>query len=390
MIERKALIIGCGVAGPVLAMHLQRVGITPIIYEAQPEPRDEAGFFLNLAPNGLRMFAALGIEDRVVAHGTPTTAIVFQNHQAKRLGFLPATTLLIKRGVLNKVLRERAVRCGVQVEFGKRLQAIETTAHHSVVARFEDGTEAHGDLLVGCDGLHSRTRRLILPDAPKPRYSGLIDSGGFAHVPGVPPSNGVFTMTFGMKGFFGYQVLPSGEVYWFENFHEPAESSRQELEAIPNDAWQDKLLELHRHDHEPIGHIIRSTESRIGRWSNYDLPPLPTWHRGRVGLIGDAAHAMLPSAGQGASMALEDAAVLAKCLRDLPGTERAFVTFEALRRNRVEALAKEARRNGSQKAPTNALTRGVRDLVLPFFLKLGVKNAQRAYAFNVGWDEKLV
>lgn len=389
MTEKKALIIGCGIAGPALAMYLQRVGITPIIYEAQPEPRDEAGFFLNLAPNGLSVLTALGVEDQVVEHGTPTTAIVFQNHQAKRLGLLPATTLLIKRGVLNKVLREEAVRCGVQVEFGKRLQAIETTSHNSVVARFVDSSEAHGDLLIGCDGLHSRTRRLILPDAPKPRYSGLIDSGGFAHAPGVPPSNGVFTMTFGTKGFFGYQALPSGEVYWFENFHEPAEPSRQELEAISNHAWQDKLLELHRHDHGPIGHIIRSTD-RIGCWPNYDLPPLPTWHSGPVCLIGDAAHAMLPSAGQGASMALEDAAVLAKCLRDFPDTERAFVTFEALRRDRVEALSKEARRNGSRKAPTNAFTRSVRDLVLPFFLKLGVKNAQRAYAYNVRWDEKVV
>ena len=105
-------------------------------------------------------------------------------------------------------------------------------------------------------------------------------------------------------------------------------------------------------------------------------------------LIGDAAHAMMPSAGQGASMALEDAIVLARCLRDVPDAERAFAAFEALRKDRVEELAGLARSSGGRKAPTNVLTRGIRDLVLPLFLKLGVKNLQRAYSYRVDWDEK--
>jgi 2-polyprenyl-6-methoxyphenol hydroxylase-like FAD-dependent oxidoreductase len=76
-------------------------------------------------------------------------------------------------------------------------------------------------------------------------------------------------------------------------------------------------------------------------------------------------------------MALEDASVLAKYLRDLPDAERAFAAFETLRKDRVEELVKVARRNGSRKVPTNALTRGIRDLVLPFSLKMGAKHAKR-------------
>ncbi|MBA3474693.1 MAG: FAD-dependent monooxygenase [Rubrobacter sp.] len=387
--KRKALIVGCGIAGPVLAMFLKWAGIDPVIYEGWPEPKDEAGFFLNLAPNGLDVLDKLGIKEDIEAVGTPTTSIVFQNHRARRLGENPETTTLLKRGLLNKVLREQAIRRSVAVEFGKRLKDVEITPQRTVIARFEDCTEARGDFLVGCDGIHSQTRRSIMPDAPKPRYAGIIDTGGFTTTADVPPSGGVMRMTFGRKGFFGYQVVPSGEIFWFQNSAQETEPDRNKLKAIANDQYRQKLLDVHRRDHEPIAKIIRSTESRIGRWPSYDMPSLPAWHEGPVCLVGDAAHATLPSAGQGASMALEDAIVLAKCLRDLPDVERAFAAFKALRKDRVEELVKAARRNGSRKSPTNALTRGIRDLVLPYFLKMGVKNSQRAYSYRVDWDEKV-
>lgn len=385
--DRTALLIGCGVAGPVLAMFLQRVGITPIIYEGRPEPRDDTGFFLNLAPNGLDVLEHLGIKEEVEVTGTPTDSIVFQNHRGKQLAENPESTLLLKRGRLTETLREAAIDRGVTIEFGKRLTDVETNRKQTVIAQFEDGSTAEGDLLVGCDGIHSRTRRSVMPAAPEPNYAGVIDSGGFTHSASVPPTDGVFRMTFGMKGFFGYQVVPSGEIYWFENVHRPTEPDREQLDAIPDDEWRAELLEVHRDDHEPIPEIIHSTESEIGKWPNYEMPSLSTWYKGRVCLIGDAAHAMLPSAGQGASMAMEDAIVLAKCLRDLSTVENAFETFERLRKDRVEMVAKDARRNSNRKAPSNVVTRKIRDLVLPFFLKLGVRSAKQTYSYTVDWDE---
>ncbi len=387
--KRKALIIGCGIAGPVLAMFLQRAGITPAIYEGWPEPRDEAGFFMNIAPNGLAVLDALGIREEALGGGFPTTSIVFHSHRGKVLGKHPETTILIKRGLLNKGLREAAIRRGVTVEFGKRLKDVEITRQRTVVAWFEDRSEESGDFLVGCDGIHSRTRQAIMPDAPEPVYTGVIDSGAFTRSPSVPPSDGVMRMTFGTKGFFGYQVVPSGEIYWFENFQQPTEPDRKKLEAIPNHEWRQKLLEMHRDDHVPITEIIRSTESTIGRWPIYDMPSMPTWYKGPVCLIGDAAHATSPHVGQGASIAMEDAFVLAKCLRDVPDAEEAFVTYERLRKDRVEKIVKEARRTGNHKAPSNAITRGIRDLVLPFFLKMGVKNTEEVYSYRVDWDEKV-
>jgi 2-polyprenyl-6-methoxyphenol hydroxylase-like FAD-dependent oxidoreductase len=386
---RRALIIGCGISGPVLAMFLRRAGIEPVIYEGRPEPDDRAGYFLNLAPNGVAVLDTLGIRDEVLRHGTPTTSIVMHNHRGKRLGELPETTVLIKRGQLTGALREAALRRGIAVEFGKRLSDLEVTRERKVAAHFEDGSEAEGDLLVGCDGIHSPTRRLVMPGAPEPRYAGLIDSGGFVHVPAVPPpSEGVMRMTFGKRGFFGYQVVPSGEVYWFENYGEPGEPDRAALQAVPHERWRERLLELHNDDHEPISRIIGSTRE-IGRWPSYDMPSLPSWHEGPVCLIGDAAHATLPSAGQGASMAMEDAVVLAKCLRDIPETEKAFTAFERLRKDRVEELVEAARKTSGGKAPANVLTRAIRDLVLPFFIKIGVRKAREAHSYRVEWDEEV-
>jgi len=387
--EKKALIIGCGIAGPVLAMFLQRAGISAVIYEGRPAPRDEEGAFLNLAPNGLAVLDQLDVADQVVAYGSPTTTTIFQNHRGKRLGENPETTTLIKRGLLNRALREAAIDRGITVEWNKRLVDVEITPQRTVVARFEDGSEAHGDFLVGCDGIHSRTRRVVMPNAPRPQYTGTIDCGAFTRLPHVKSTDGAMYMTFGLKGFFGYQVVPDGEIYWFENFWQEAEPDRAKLEAISTEDYKARLLELHKDDHDPICDIIRSTEGLIARWPIYDLPPLDTWHKGPVCLIGDAAHATSPHVGQGASMALEDAIVLAKCLRDIGEIERAFETFEKIRKERVERAVKQARRTGNQKSPGNAFGRAVRDLILPFFLKQGVKQVQWIYEYRVDWDEKV-
>lgn len=387
--ERTALIVGCGIAGPVLAMFLQEAGIAAVVYEGRPAPDDEAGAFLNLAANGLAVLETLGIGEEIAGYGTPTTAMAMANHRGKAIGLLPAKTVLLKRGMLTKGLREAALRRGVPIAWGKRLRDIEATSQRTVVARFEDGSAATGDLLVGCDGIHSRTRRAILPNAPEPTYTGIVDSGAFARSPAAPPADGVMRMTFGLEGFFGYQVAPSGEIFWFQNLAEADEPDRAKLAAIPDVAWRQGLLHRHRHDHAPITEIIRATEGKIGRWPSYDLPSLPTWHRGPVGLIGDAAHATSPHVGQGASLALEDAIVLAKCLRDVPDAERAFVAFEGLRKERVEWLVKAARRMGSRKAAPNGIARAVRDLTLPFFLKLGAKDADRVAAYRVDWGERV-
>jgi FAD-dependent urate hydroxylase len=386
----KVLITGGGIAGPVLAMFLQRAGLEPVVYEGRSTPDDRAGAFLNLAPNGLAVLDTLGVGDEIRGSGTPTTSIAFLNHRGKKLGENPEKTLLLKRGRLNGALRDAAVGRGIPFAFGKRLEDVEVPTK-GVVARFEDGTEAEGDFLIGCDGIRSLTRRAVFPEAPGPRYTGVIDCGAFVDGSGidVPPPDGVMRMTFGREGFFGYQVDRSGEIYWFQNFHQAAEPVRRELDGIPVERWRAKLLGMHEGDHHPIAEIIRATGGRMDRWPLCEMPPIPSWHDGPVCLIGDAAHATTPHVGQGASLAMEDAIVLARCLRDIPDTGRAFAAYERIRRERVEKIVAYARRTGNRKSPSGPLGRAVRDLVLPFFLKMGVKAIEPVYSYRVPWDDKV-
>jgi 2-polyprenyl-6-methoxyphenol hydroxylase-like FAD-dependent oxidoreductase len=385
--RRTALVIGGGIAGPVLAMLLQRAGLVPTIYEGRTGPADDAGAFLNLAPNGLAVLETLGLADAVRAAGTPTRRIVFQNHRGKRLGELPETTILVKRGALHRTVRDAAVARGVRFLFGKRLTGVLRLPEGGVVARFGDGTEARGDLLLGCDGIHSTTRRLIMPEAPRPAYTGHVDTGGFSPAPAGSAADGVMRMTFGLRGFFGYQVVPEGEVFWFENLDVASESRARELAGVSDAEWRRRLLEVHEGDPALIAETIRAS-GPAGRWPIYDLPSLPVWHRGPVCLLGDAAHATSPHAGQGASLALEDAVVLARALRDIPDIERAFATFEAQRRERVERLVREARRQGSRKTAVGPIVRRVRDLLLPVFLRLGVRNLRKIYDYRVDWAQR--
>ncbi|MEU0005710.1 NAD(P)/FAD-dependent oxidoreductase [Streptomyces sp. NPDC006314] len=384
--ERRALIAGCGITGPVLALFLIRCGYSPVLYEARPEPDDHAGSFLNLGPNGRGVLQTLGIADTVLRHGAPTTRLVFTNHKGRVIGSNPEHTTCVKRGLLNKALRECAERAGARVEFGKRLVDVKGGRPGEVTAVFADGTSADGDILIGADGINSATRTAVFPEAPPPSFTQGIGSGGFARTSAPGDPDGTFRMMFGLRGFFGYQVLPGGEVYWFENHTQTREPVRGWAGSITDEQWREQLLRRHAGDHPLVGEILSATDGPIGRWPLYDLPSLPAWHRGDVSLIGDAAHAISPHLGQGAALGMEDAVVLAKCLRDLPDARAAFAAFEGLRRPRVEDLIRQARRTGGQMTPAGPVGRAVRDLMLPVFLKLGLRNAESVYGYRVDWS----
>lgn len=168
---RRALVIGCGIAGPVVALALRRRGIDATVHEARPTPSDDAGAFLNVAPNGVNALRELGLEGVVERAGAVCRAFRFYNHRGHTLGGFDlsgdearygAAQYVLRRGELTRGLREAALARGVQVEFGRRLQAVHDTGA-GVAVRFEDGTGAEGDLLVGCDGVHSPTRRALFP-----------------------------------------------------------------------------------------------------------------------------------------------------------------------------------------------------------------------------------
>ena len=380
--KQKALIIGGGIAGPATALFLNRAGIAAEVYEARSATDEDAGFFLNIAPNGMNVLKTLGVDRQLEPDGFPATGITFFNRKGKQIG-----GLVVKWAELHRVLREEMGRQDIPLRFDKRFQGVTLLPGGGVRVQFEDGTTAQGALLLCCDGVYSRARRLVFPDAPKPSYLGMIDCGGFAYLPELRHLSGPQTMTFGKRAFFGYVVKPSGGVYWFSNVPWPKEPIRDGLSAYADEAWKERLLELHADDPDPISQIIQATPvTAMGRWPLRDLPPLPIWHKGPVCILGDAAHATSPAAGQGASMALEDAVVLGKCLRDVAEVEKAFAAFQSLRKARVEQVVREARRNSNRKIP-HPIMGWVLDLLLPTFLKAGAHMAEQGYAYEVSWDE---
>jgi len=400
-VARKALIIGGGIAGPVTAMALQRAGIESVVYEAYETSAGlDAGAFLTVAVNGLDALRTLDVHEPVLAAGFPTRNMEFYSGIGKRLGEIPiggtlpdgTVTHTIKRADLYRVLHDEAVGRGIPIEHNRRLVDGGTMPDGGVVARFEDGTEAAGDLLVGADGIHSRTRRIIDPSAPEPRYTGLGNIGGFTREASVNAGQGIYAMVFGKRAFFGYTVSPSGEIWWFANPPEAREPDRAELAATTTEQWKERLTYLFADDATPAVEIIRATTGDLAGTNQYDMPSVPTWHRGPVVIIGDAAHAASPASGQGASMAIEDAVVLAKSLRDLPDIQQAFATYERLRRGRVERVVAHGARSSSGKA-AGPVARVLRDLMLPVFLKRAAGSGEKSLAWmynhHVDWGERM-
>jgi 2-polyprenyl-6-methoxyphenol hydroxylase-like FAD-dependent oxidoreductase len=387
-----AIIIGGGVAGPVTAMALRKAGIDATIYEAYDQTADGVGAFLTLAVNGIAALGTLDLHTLVRDKGFPTTKMSLHLGDGKTMaefGFgaaLPdgTSTQTIERAALYTSLRDEAVRRGVPVEYGKRLVAA-TPGRDGVTAKFADGTTAHADLLIGADGLRSTVRTIIDPNAPAPRYVPLLNSGGYAKGLRLDAEPGHMHMVFGRQCFYGYVVHPDGDVWWFANPRQPKELTREELASV---SWREKLLDLFTEDDGIALDLIDATDHIFAGWNTYDFPKVPTWHRNRMIIIGDAAHATSPAAGQGASMAIEDAVTLAKCLRDNDSVDAAFATYESLRRERVERVVAQGKRNGDGKTLGPVMRH-----VLPLFFKLyrpSEKGMSWQYGHRIDWDAPAV
>jgi 2-polyprenyl-6-methoxyphenol hydroxylase-like FAD-dependent oxidoreductase len=355
---------------------------------------EEAGSYLTVATNGIDALRAIGADLPVLDAGFPTPTNVLLSGTGRRLGAvsnggrLPdgTTAHTIKRARLYRALQQQAAARGIPFEFGRRLVDAGAGPQGGVVARFEDGTEATGDLLVGADGVHSATRRLIDPAAPGGRYVGLVNFGGYTPEAAAGAEPGAWHMIFGRRAFFGYVVDPDGGTIWFANVPRRPVSGA-EREATTEEQWRRQLIDLFAADRGPATELIAAGRLQLAGDNTHDLPKVPTWRRGPMVLVGDAAHAPSPTSGQGASMAAEDAVVLAKCLRDLPDIPRALAAYEGLRRRRVERIVAQAARTSNTKTP-GPVGRLLRDLTLPVVFRLLVTERSLAWRYDhhIDWD----
>jgi 2-polyprenyl-6-methoxyphenol hydroxylase-like FAD-dependent oxidoreductase len=387
-----ALVIGGGVAGPVAAMALRKAGIHAALYEAYPTPADGVGGSLAIAPNGLAALRTIGAEDAVLAVARPISRMVMvvgtkRILEQPGLPGLPPLQLLW-RADLHRALHDRAVAQGIPITHGKRLVDAEETAS-GVTARFADGSHDRADVLIGADGIHSTVRTLIDPDAPHPQYTGLLGFEALADYQ-VPEAPDAIVYVFGRRGYYLYRARPGGGTEWGANLPQDRPMSLAEARQVPAADWLRILREAYADD-VPGGELIQHTSpDRLQVLGSLRIMPrVPRWHRGRIVLVGDAVHAPSNTSGQGASLAIESAVELARCLRDLPDAPSAFAAYERLRRARVERIAARATSANHAKAP-GPVARALMPLLMPIMMKT-VMAPERTLApvqrYQIDWDE---
>ncbi|MER6134144.1 FAD-dependent oxidoreductase [Streptomyces sp. NPDC001815] len=339
------LVIGGGIAGTAAALALHKAGSDVTVYEAHPESAEDIGAFLTLASNGMRALAQIDASAAVTAIGFPLRSMRVLDGTGATVAQVPlgeAGDPLLRyrclyRGDLATALQAEAAHRGIDIRHGARLASVQG-APDRVTARFTDGSTATGDLLVGADGLNSVARQQFAP-AVQPRYAGQRVFYGYTDDVLLAEENAEeserITMIRGSAAAFGYAVSPDGQTYWFARVAGEPLAADEVAGATPAH-WRDLLLQLLRKDATPAADIVAATTDRIMVTNATEIPTGTPWRSGRTLTIGDAAHAASPATGQGASMALEDAVVLAKSLRDAPATETALALYETLRRPRVE------------------------------------------------------
>ncbi|WP_163505455.1 FAD-dependent monooxygenase [Fodinicola acaciae] len=390
---KTAIIVGGGIAGPVTALALRKIGVAAHVYEAHDGTADGVGGMLGLAPNGLDAFDAVGLGDVVRQAAEPVSTMAIQSWTGKTLAEFgdrsgPPFLRVIWRTDLYRLLQDALSTKDILVDYGKRLVTAENQGDF-VTAVFADGTRVSADILVGADGIRSAVRSIIDPAAPKPRYTGLLGiAGNWRKGADLPSTNGSMNMTYGKRAFFAYRVDENGRAGWFANLPYRQPLTMAEARAVGGEEWLRRLRWIFADDRTPAPGILRHvrTGDLVVVGALEDLPRVPTWSRGRMVLVGDSAHATSPSSGQGASIAAESALQLARCLRDLPVTT-AFGAYEQLRRERVERIIAAGARTSSGKA-AGPVARVFRDLTMPAVMKVLARPERMAWqhGYHIDFD----
>ncbi len=350
MAERRlnVAIVGGGIGGLFTANALIAKGLTVSVYEQAPE-LGEVGAGVYLTPNSVRQMQRVGLGPAVekwgarvgpASHyfrhdGTPIAPVqvtdssgwnaTFGMHRADFVDFLAAA---LPEGVVHT--GHRGISCEQDGEIAR--------------VKFANGAVAEADIVIGADGIHSELRPFVYPPS-NPVFSGTVAYRGTVPLERMPdwPMDR-WQMWLGKGKHFLVFPLRAGTIINYVGFV-PADAEMKESWSAPGDP--DMLRQEFAGWDPRIENLLSKVEKTV-RWALYDREPMPVWTKGRLTLLGDAAHPMLPHLGQGANQSIEDGMALATILSRTDGknSPAALLAYEALRRERVASVQRGARENG--------------------------------------------
>jgi FAD-dependent urate hydroxylase len=337
----KLLIAGGGIGGLSTAIALKEAGLDFELFE-QAGTFGEVGAGMSLWPNATRVLQAWGVLKPLLALGEQVSCFNLFRSDGRLISAIPVEgfstpALCIHRADLHRCLRD-ALPPGL-LHTDCRLVSYEE-GRDRVMLRFLDGREVAANGLVGADGVNSVVRTQLHGDAP-PTYRGYCIWRGIA--PDFKGRiGGHISETWGAGQRFGILPMGQGRICWYATKNGPP--------SLPDapEGRKAEVLSLFKDWHHPVPELLRKTDpAAIMKNNARDRPALRSWGTGRVTLLGDAAHPITPNLGQGACLAVEDAACLAKALAAARNVQEAFRSYEKIRRRRTSFVALRSRRIGS-------------------------------------------
>lgn len=338
-----AVIAGGGIGGLAAALGLRRAGWDVTVLEQAAVP-GEVGAGISLWPNAMAALEVLGVAEVLRPDTVPSRSAGLRTPGGRWLIRTTTTAirpgdavpvLMVHRNALYRALRDRLPDDVITP--GARVTAAEQDEHGVEVTFIRHGVTRgiRAALLVAADGIRSTVRSELWPDAAPPAYAGFTAWRGVTDQAYRLEQQSV---SWGRGSEFGLTQLADGRVYWFGTANLPAGHRAEDEHAA--------VLRRFGHWHHPVGAVIRSTSpSGVLRHDIYEHPrPLPPPARGRIALLGDAAHAITPGLGQGAAMALEDAVVLAAELGTATDPRAGLRRYVDARRSRTTAVARQSAR----------------------------------------------
>ncbi|MFN4168061.1 MAG: FAD-dependent monooxygenase [Pannonibacter phragmitetus] len=360
-IERVEIaVIGAGLGGAAAAALLAGAGFSVHTFEQAPV-FTRLGAGIHIGPNVMKIFRRIGIEKTLESIGShPDFWFSRDGNTGDYLSRIPlgdygrreygASYITIHRGDMHAVQIDALPQD--RVHFGHRLIAIEER-NSDVLLTFENGRKIAAGLVVGADGINSMIREMLL-GPEKPRFSGWVGHRALVNMDKLRASGLQFEACVkwwweASRHIMAYATKGDGSEYYYvtgvpvdgwEHQTSFVDSSREEMEAIFGGS------------HPVVQALIDATET-VTKWPFWNRDPLNLWSRGRLVMLGDACHPMRPHMAQGACMAIEDAAVLTRCLEETgtSGYREAFALYEATRRDRATKVQTISNANTWLKEP---------------------------------------